>query len=53
MEVETVEALKKAGQSLNDLVEAWGKLVEAYKNPLVDKILNIDYPFSESEFFSG
>ena len=48
MELETVEALKKAGQSLNDLVEAWGKLVEAYKNPLVDKILNIDYPFGES-----
>ena len=48
MEVETVEALKKAGQSLNDLVEAWKKLIEAYENPLVDKILNTDYPFSES-----
>ena len=48
MEKETYEALKKAGKSLNDLVEAWEKLVEAYNNPLVDKILNIDYPFSES-----
>ena len=48
MEVETVEALKKAGQSLNDLVEAWKKLIEAYENPLVDKILNTDYPFNES-----
>ena len=48
MEKETIEALKKVGQSLNDLVEAWGNLVEAYKNPLINKILNIDYPFSES-----
>lgn len=48
MEKETFEALKKAGQSLNDLVEAWENLVEAYKNPLVDKVLNTDYPFSES-----
>ena len=48
MEKETFEALKKAGKSLNDLVEAWGNLVEAYKNPLVDKILNTDYPFNES-----
>lgn len=48
MEKETYEALKEAGRALNDLVEAWGNLVEAYKNPLVDKILNIDYPFGES-----
>ena len=48
MEKETFEALKKAGQSLNNLVEAWGNLVEAYKNPLVDKILNTNYPFNES-----
>ena len=48
MEKETFEALKKAGKSLNDLVEAWGNLIEAYKDPLVDKILNADYPFSES-----
>ena len=48
MEKETFEALKKAGKALNDLVEAWENLVGAYKNPLVDKILNTDYPFSES-----
>ena len=48
MEKETIETLKQAGQSLNDLVKAWGNLVEAYKNPLVNKILNTDYPFSES-----
>ena len=48
MEKETLEALKKTGQALYDLVEAWGKLVEAYKNPFVETALNIDYPFSES-----
>lgn len=48
MEKETIEALKEAGRSLNDLVQAWGNLVKAYENPVIGEILNIDYPFSES-----
>ena len=48
MEKETFEALKKAGKSLSDLVEAWGNLIKAYENPVIGEILNIDYPFKES-----